>query len=147
MQKVKEILKKFWSKTTVAFLIGALASAVGLTLNPATQEALACLLGATGCKQSQSSLCCSPYRQFWLIRLDGIAKNPRRLKALKTELKKRVKLLMLCIMTLFVQSCGTSISATDFCLIYTPIYPSRQDTEETLLQIDVNNAIYERLCK
>jgi len=50
MQKVKEILKKFWSKTTVAFLIGALASAVGLTLNPATQEALACLLGATGCK-------------------------------------------------------------------------------------------------
>lgn len=79
--------------------------------------------------------------------MDGIAKNPRRLKALKTELKKRVKLLMLCIMTMFAQSCGTSISATDFCLIYTPIYPSRQDTEETLLQIDVNNAIYERLCK
>ena len=50
MQKVKEILKKFWSKMTVAFIIGALASAVGLTLNPATQEALACLLGATGCK-------------------------------------------------------------------------------------------------
>ena len=50
MQKVKEILKKFWSKTTVAFLIGALASAVGFTLDPAMQEALACLLGATGCK-------------------------------------------------------------------------------------------------
>lgn len=38
------------------------------------------------------------------------------------------------------------ISATDYCLIAGPIYPSRSDTPQTLKQIAAHNAKYEELC-
>src|SRR3546814_4540443 len=46
---------------------------------------------------------------------------------------------------LTVTSCATNSPASDFCLIYRPVYTSAQDTEETRLQVDENNAAFEAL--
>ena len=44
-----------------------------------------------------------------------------------------------------LSGCG-SVSGGSFCGIYTPVYTSPDDTEETQEQIDQNNAVYLELC-
>lgn len=43
-------------------------------------------------------------------------------------------------------ACAT-VSADDFCAIYRPVYSSLDDTEETLKQLDRNNAVWLELCE
>lgn len=47
---------------------------------------------------------------------------------------------------LLAASCAKNTPASDYCLLYRPIYSSPQDTEETLRQIDDNNVVYDTLC-
>jgi len=45
-----------------------------------------------------------------------------------------------------LSACTTNING-DFCLIYEPIYADyEQDTPETIIQIDRNNAVYDEMC-
>jgi len=45
-----------------------------------------------------------------------------------------------------LSACTTNING-DFCLIYEPIYADyEQDTPETIIQIDKNNAVYDEMC-
>lgn len=48
---------------------------------------------------------------------------------------------------LTVTGCVKNIPADSFCLVFQPIYTSESDTEETLKQVDANNAVYEELCR
>ena len=44
--------------------------------------------------------------------------------------------------------CATKDSyVTDYCLLAAPIIGSAADTVETLRQIEVHNAVYERICE
>ena len=47
---------------------------------------------------------------------------------------------------LTVTGCERNIPANSYCLVYQPVYISEDDTEETLKQVDANNAAYEELC-
>lgn len=60
--------------------------------------------------------------------------------------KKLARLGILLTISLFVQSCATNTNG-DFCLVYEPVYSCDDDTEETRVQIDRNNVVYERLCR
>ena len=49
---------------------------------------------------------------------------------------------------MYVSGCATRDSyVTDYCLLAAPIIGSAADTMETLEQIEVHNAVYERICK
>lgn len=51
-----------------------------------------------------------------------------------------------CAGTLFMLGgCGTA-SRGDFCSIYSPVYTSPEDTEQTKTQADSNNALWLALC-
>ncbi len=43
-------------------------------------------------------------------------------------------------------SCVGNIPASEFCLIYEPVYVSDDDTEETVRQVMLNNAAYDEIC-
>jgi hypothetical protein len=40
-----------------------------------------------------------------------------------------------------------SAATSDFCLIYEPIYWSKNDTVETIIQVKANNAKYLAVCR
>lgn len=46
----KAVLNAVWNKAVVGGIIGAIATAVGVTLKPEVIETLACLLKAGGCE-------------------------------------------------------------------------------------------------
>jgi hypothetical protein len=45
-----------------------------------------------------------------------------------------------------VSGCATSLPG-NFCDLYEPVYTSPQDTEETKLQVDINNAEWLATCE
>lgn len=48
---------------------------------------------------------------------------------------------------LLLSGCTTNISG-DFCDIYQPVYADyKRDTAETIRQIDLNNVVYDGLCR
>lgn len=49
-------------------------------------------------------------------------------------------------MTAVMLSACANGSAGDFCAVYMPVYTSAQDTEQTRLQADLNNAVWFELC-
>gem|GEM_PF-1598051 len=56
-------------------------------------------------------------------------------------------LLAAVLMTLLLLiGCGKNIPASDYCLLYRPVYSHPSDTEETKRQIDGNNIVYDTLC-
>ena len=61
------------------------------------------------------------------------------------QLKLLKKCALIFLMT-ELSACTTNING-DFCLIYEPIYADyEQDTAETIIQIDKNNAVYDEMC-
>ena len=63
---------------------------------------------------------------------------------MQSKLLKRCALISLMIE---LNACTTNING-DFCLIYEPIYADyEQDTPETIIQIDKNNAVYDEMCE
>lgn len=61
------------------------------------------------------------------------------------QLKLLKKCALIFLMT-GLNACTTNIDG-DFCLIYEPIYADyEQDTPETIIQIDKNNAVYDEMC-
>jgi len=62
---------------------------------------------------------------------------------MQSKLLKKCALIFLMI---GLSACTTNING-DFCLIYEPIYADyEQDTPETIIQIDKNNAVYDEMC-
>lgn len=67
------------------------------------------------------------------------------LSTLRTQRKHRLREIVSIVILLSVSGCATSIIDTS-CINFKPIYTSPADTEETLLQTDEHNAVYEKLC-
>lgn len=57
-----------------------------------------------------------------------------------------IKLGLLLTILILLASCAKNTPASDYCLLYRPIYSHPSDTEETLRQIDGNNIVYDALC-
>ena len=49
-------------------------------------------------------------------------------------------------MAITLAGCATVSPASDFCLIYEPVYVSGEDTAETVRQVMRNNAAWAELC-
>lgn len=49
------------------------------------------------------------------------------------------------LISVLLTGCATNSAGKTFCDIYNPVYTGA-DTEETLKQIDDNNAVYSELC-
>ncbi len=54
--------------------------------------------------------------------------------------------LLLGLMLMLLGGCATNTPASDYCLLYQPVYSHADDTEQTKIQIDGNNAVYDELC-
>jgi hypothetical protein len=54
--------------------------------------------------------------------------------------------MIVCAIILIMPGGCVSISEGDFCRLYLPVYTDTQDTEETLTQIDRNNAVWLETC-
>ena len=54
--------------------------------------------------------------------------------------------MLLSLALLSVTACAKNIPVNSFCAIYEPVFSSVLDTEETLKQIDKNNAAYDEVC-
>lgn len=47
---------------------------------------------------------------------------------------------------LSLSGCATSLQENSFCELYTPVWVSQQDTEETVSQVMLNNGVYALVC-
>lgn len=47
---------------------------------------------------------------------------------------------------IMLSACARGLSG-DFCMIYEPVYISPEDSEETLKQVDKNNAAWLEMCE
>lgn len=75
-----------------------------------------------------------------------------------TSLQRTAFALMSLLLSLSLMSCApmTSLSAprppitkptNEFCAIYKPIHWSKSDTDQTLIEVKENNAVWVKLCK
>jgi len=53
---------------------------------------------------------------------------------------------VLIVILIIINGCAQNIAVNSFCLTYNPVYFSDKDTEETIKQVTLNNAIYDDLC-
>lgn len=47
---------------------------------------------------------------------------------------------------LSLSGCATGLQENSFCELYTPVWVSPQDTEETVSQVMLNNGVYAMVC-
>ena len=58
-----------------------------------------------------------------------------------------MRLTMLLATVALLNGCASASPASDYCMIYEPIYSSMEDTEETYRQINRENAKYLAVCE
>ncbi len=61
-----------------------------------------------------------------------------------------LKMYCIAVVTLLMSNCTpkvTSVTTISGCHAFSPIYPSRADTEQTKRQVLVHNLTYEEVCK
>lgn len=61
-------------------------------------------------------------------------------------LQKRLVSLLI-VGLLLLGGCVKSTSENSFCLLYSPIYTDREDTEVTRIQVDKANATFDCICE
>ena len=70
---------------------------------------------------------------------------PRRV--LRGLIRCSIYVIALIVILNMLSGCTTNLPASNFCLIYKPVYTSDQDTQWTIDQVVLNNAVWVELCE